>query len=124
MIKAVGTKGYVGVLMDIQMSEMDVLTATAATRKLDGPARDLPIIALTANVKKDERETYISGGMNDYVTKPIEPDNLATALSRLCGIEIGTGALLMKTGPPTTGVTVADTVEALSYLLDDMDIAD
>ena len=69
-------------------------------------------------------DKYESGCGWPSFTKPIEPDNLATALSRLCGIEIGTGALLMKTGPPTTGVTVADTVEALSYLLDDMDIAD
>ena len=46
MIEAVGTKGYVGVLMVIQMPEMDVLTATAAIRKLDEPARDITIILL------------------------------------------------------------------------------
>ena len=71
MIEAVGTKGYVGVLMVIQIPEMDVFTATAAIRKLDGPAWDITIIALTVNAKKDERKTYISAGKNYYVTKPI-----------------------------------------------------
>lgn len=57
--------------MEIQILEMDVFIATATIRKLDGPARDIPIIALTVNSKKDERKTYISGGKNDYVFKSI-----------------------------------------------------
>ena len=57
--------------MEIQILEMDVWIATATIRKLDGPARDIPIIALTVNSKKDERKTYISGGKNDYVFKSI-----------------------------------------------------
>ena len=57
--------------MEIQILEMDVFIATATIRKLDGPARDIPIIALTINSKKDKRKTYISGGKNDYVFKSI-----------------------------------------------------
>ena len=53
MIEPESTKGYVGVLMEIQMPEMDVFASTAAIRKLNGPARDIPIIALTVNANKD-----------------------------------------------------------------------
>ena len=56
--------------MEIQIPD-GCFIATATIRKLDGPARDITIIALTVNAKKDERKTYISGGKNDYVTKPI-----------------------------------------------------
>ncbi len=69
VLTAISTAAAISSLL--RMPEMDVFTATAAIRKLDGPARDITIIALTVNAKKDERKTYISAGKNDYVTKPI-----------------------------------------------------
>ena len=124
-IEAVTAKSYDVVLMDIQMPEMDGVTATKAIRKLDGAAGKIPIIALTANAMKGDRENYLSQGMNDYVTKPIEPDELASALSRQCGVDVAAGSPLPGLVPrDDTGAEDPETAEALSALLDEMDIGD
>ncbi|WP_068309063.1 ATP-binding protein [Kordiimonas lacus] len=68
------------ILMDIHMPEMDGLEAQRQIRKL-GPAFDhLPIIALTANAIKGEREIYLSEGMDGYVSKPIDPEHFLRTL--------------------------------------------
>ncbi len=67
------------VLMDIQMPEMDGLEATRILRQ-DGRFRDLPIIALTADAFNEERRHSREAGMNDHVTKPIEPGELMAAI--------------------------------------------
>ncbi len=87
------------ILMDIQMPEMDGLTATGAIRAYerqrkrgaptvcnadaDGrPPAHLPIIAMTAHAMKGDREKSLAAGMDDHVTKPIEPHELEAALLR------------------------------------------
>ncbi len=70
---------YDAVLMDIQMPIMDGYTATKAIRaqkKFD----DLPIIAMSAHAMKGAKETSLSYGMNDHITKPIVPDTLYRTL--------------------------------------------
>jgi len=69
------------VLMDIQMPEMDGLTATAKIRKMQRFA-DIPIIAMTAHAMTDARDKSLETGMNDHITKPIEPDLLYKAVKR------------------------------------------
>ncbi|CCD85477.1 putative sensor histidine kinase with a response regulator receiver domain [Bradyrhizobium sp. ORS 285] len=81
-VAAVSEKPYDLVLMDVQMPEMDGISATKAIRQLPGPERHVPIIALTANALVGERETYLAAGMNDYVTKPIQPPLLFDAIRR------------------------------------------
>jgi CheY-like chemotaxis protein len=72
---------YAAVLMDMQMPVLDGLGATLEIRKLAQFAH-LPIIAMTANAMQGDRERCLEVGMNDYVAKPIEPDQLWRSLLR------------------------------------------
>jgi len=67
------------VLMDIQMPEMDGLSATREIR-LDARLRELPIVAMTAHALASDRALSRLAGMNDHVTKPIDPDLLFCTL--------------------------------------------
>jgi response regulator RpfG family c-di-GMP phosphodiesterase len=69
------------ILMDIQMPEMDGLEATRRIRA--GQVRtDIPIIALTAHALEEERQRASHAGMNDFLTKPIEPAELISVIQR------------------------------------------
>ena len=79
-------KGDVDViLMDIQMPDLDGLQATAEIREREaGTGRHVPIIALTAHAIKGDRERCLESGMDDYLSKPIQPADLMAALGRAC----------------------------------------
>jgi CheY-like chemotaxis protein len=57
--------------MDVEMEGMDGITATEKIRALEGDISSIPIIALTAHSSMKDRERCLSGGMNDYIAKPI-----------------------------------------------------
>ncbi len=78
-IAALEAHDYDVVLMDVQMPELDGLEATRRIRAR-WPDRPLRIIAMTANAMEGDRETCLAAGMDDYVSKPIRPDELAGAL--------------------------------------------
>lgn len=67
---------YDVILMDIQMPEMDGVTATKEIRAMSGDIANIPIIALTANAMEGDREKYLAAGMNDYISKPIDRNTL------------------------------------------------
>ncbi len=69
-------KEYDIILMDLQMPVMDGFAATQEIRKLGGAFKKLPIIALTADVVSDVKERVYRCGMNDYLPKPFNPDEL------------------------------------------------
>jgi two-component system, sensor histidine kinase and response regulator len=69
------------VLMDMQMPVMDGVSATEEIRQ-DPRHEDLPIVAMTANAMQIDRDRCLAAGMNDFVTKPIDPDALWQALAR------------------------------------------
>jgi len=84
-VEKVFTGDYQLVLMDIQMPEMDGITATRLIRS-DTRFRDLPIIAMTAHAMAGDRERSLEAGMNDHITKPINPEVLYAALEKWLGV--------------------------------------
>ncbi|MCP3870947.1 MAG: PAS domain S-box protein [Gammaproteobacteria bacterium] len=73
-LEAVRALPYDLILMDISMPEMDGMAATTEIRKLSGQAGKVPIVALTAHALSGDRERFLAGGMDDYLTKPIQRD--------------------------------------------------
>ena len=83
-VDRVRTRQYDVVLMDIHMPVMDGLTATKTIRKtLPAPAKDVGIIAMTANVLQEDVKQYLAEGMNAYVSKPFKPDELLLKMASL-----------------------------------------
>ena len=74
-LEMLGKAAYDLVLMDMQMPVMDGVEATVALRKLR-QFEHLPVIAMTANVMAQDRQRCLDAGMNDFLVKPIEPDQI------------------------------------------------
>jgi CheY-like chemotaxis protein len=70
------------VLMDCQMPEMDGYDATRAIRGSHSKYRDIPIVAMTAAALATDRDRCLACGMNDYISKPVQKDQLARVLAR------------------------------------------
>ena len=80
-VQLVAKGEYDLVMMDMQMPVMDGIAATKAIRQ-NPQYKTLPIIAMTANVMAADREKCLEAGMNDHVSKPIDPDELFATLLR------------------------------------------
>ena len=77
-------KDYDIVLMDIQMPELDGYETTVKIRtELEGTRKNIPIIAMTANAIKEETLKCLQVGMDDFITKPFEPNDLLIKINRL-----------------------------------------
>jgi CheY-like chemotaxis protein len=81
-LQALEREQYDVVLMDVQMPEMDGLEATAQILMRFAPERRPYIIAMTANALTGDAERFLAAGMNDYISKPVRPENLAQSLRR------------------------------------------
>ncbi|MDM8523709.1 response regulator [Desulfococcaceae bacterium HSG8] len=81
-VELVKANHYDLILMDIQMPEMDGMEATRVIRDPDSGALnpDIPIVAMTANAMMGDREDCINAGMNDYISKPIRPQEVLAAI--------------------------------------------
>jgi len=80
-------------LIDVQMPSMDGYQATLAIREVE-QFRNLPIIAMTAHALKEDRARCLAVGMNDYVTKPIDEEQLFSTLAKHFGISNNPGTVL------------------------------
>lgn len=112
-------KQYDVVLMDVQMPNMSGIDATQKIRRLPGPNADVPIIAMTANAMVGDRESYLAAGMNDYVSKPIDPSMLSAALTRQSGHETTAVDISAKANEPSSQPDLP--LSALDDVLSEMD---
>ena len=77
-------KKFDGILMDIQMPEMDGIEATRRIRKIESIlGRTTPIIALTAFALRGDKEHFLSIGMDDYISKPVQMDELFSIIEKV-----------------------------------------
>ncbi|MBK8727657.1 MAG: response regulator [Holophagaceae bacterium] len=79
-LRILEAEGFDVVLMDVQMPEMDGFETTGRIRQMARHA-SLPILAMTANAMEQDRLACLEAGMNDFITKPVEPEALFGALS-------------------------------------------
>jgi len=80
-----GKQEFDAVLMDIQMPNVDGYQATLLIRSHGMSKEQLPIIAMTANAMKSDREQAFEVGMNDHIAKPIDPNKLFASLDKFVG---------------------------------------
>jgi CheY-like chemotaxis protein/HPt (histidine-containing phosphotransfer) domain-containing protein len=80
-VRAVQHREYDLVLMDIQMPNMDGISATKAIRALEGRARRVPILAMTANVLPEQVREFLPAGMDGHVAKPVRQKELHAAIA-------------------------------------------
>jgi two-component system sensor histidine kinase/response regulator len=94
-VQMVRNNDYDAVLMDMQMPVMDGVEATQVIRS-EPRFQDLPIIAMTANAMAVDQEKCLRAGMNDHISKPIDPDQLVSTLLRWIRRPDGAGAKPQK----------------------------
>ncbi|TWI62664.1 PAS domain S-box-containing protein [Desulfobotulus alkaliphilus] len=86
VLEALRNIPYDLILMDVQMPEMDGLETTRQIRKMEAekkhPLPALPILAMTAGAMNEDQAICLQAGMNDYITKPVNPERLALVLKK------------------------------------------
>ena len=132
-VKALETIPYDLVLMDVQMPVMSGLEATRQIRDSRAalPNRRIPIIAMTAHALQGDRERCLAAGMNDYVTKPVDPRALAEALEKWLPGETAPATDKMSVAPTSNPAVspqepvmpVFDRAGMMARMVDDEDLA-
>jgi two-component system sensor histidine kinase/response regulator len=109
------------VLMDMQMPVMDGVTASRQIRKVHGEG--VPIVAMTANAMKSDRDLCMQAGMNDFVTKPINPEALWLSLLRWVTPRDGLGVAASRSAQRTVPAAFdAQATQASLRRIPDLDV--
>ena len=122
--ESAGTPGFDIVLMDIQMPEMDGMTATLAIRDREKETgRHIPILAMTAHAMRGDKERCLASGMDGYLSKPIHPDGLFAEIER-CLAAAGKGSAMTENSQESREqidrVSLLERVEGDQELLSEM----
>ena len=128
VLRSLETLPYSLVLMDCQMPEMDGYEATRLIRDPSSRVRshDIPVIAMTAYAMQGDREKCLQVGMNDYISKPVQPKELAEALERWLSANELTkahAASARKETPVSAAATVFDEKDLLDRMMGDESMA-
>ncbi|MCW3059754.1 MAG: domain S-box [Capsulimonas sp.] len=95
-LRAISRREYDIVLMDVQMPGMDGLEAVSRLRRREQETgAHLTVIAMTAHTMQGDREHCLSSGMDDYIGKPVKPEELHASLARWGGISLKRGEKIM-----------------------------
>jgi two-component system sensor histidine kinase/response regulator len=111
-LEALKGGAYAAVLMDLQMPVMDGYEATRAARALEGGGTHTPIIALTASAMSEDRARCTEAGMDDFLAKPVTPEQLAAVLHRWAPLPSGAAAR-GEAAAPAARAAAAFTLPAL-----------
>ena len=114
-IEALSRIAYDAVLMDCHMPQLDGYEATRAIRQAEGPTRHTPIIAMTANAMTGDREACLAAGMDEYLSKPLRPDELAAILAKWLHhpVEIPASGSPTRTDSPLATDVPVDNTQSL-----------
>jgi CheY-like chemotaxis protein len=110
-----GPEAYDLVLMDLEMPQLDGHAATVELRK-DPRFDKLPVVAMTAHALAEIRERCLREGMQDYITKPVEPEKLYTTLARWIGQAVppplSSGGAVVADGPTLPGLSTVSGIDS------------
>jgi PAS domain S-box-containing protein len=112
-VEAVERQRYDLVLMDVQMPEMDGVEATRRILERWADGERPWIVAITAEVMRGDREGFLAAGMNDYVAKPIRPQELIAAITRTPSRGKTATAVDVASRPPVDAAVLARLTESM-----------
>ena len=117
-VRALASISYDLVFMDVQMPELDGIAATRLIRagNTATPGNRVPIVAMTAHATPADRERCLAAGMDDYLSKPIQPDPLRDVLNHwLPGTGLSPRPPASGTGAPTAGIQGLDAPQVFNH---------
>ncbi len=124
-LQALRDADYDVVLMDCEMPEMDGWEATRYIREKRTGIRNpqIPVIAITAHALSGDQDKCLQAGMNDYLSKPVEPHQLAAVLEKWLKPSLGGAVSSLSSASPARTEAIFDQEEMLTRLLGDKELA-